>query len=248
MTGRAGPARSRVRQTPLFATCVPGLGRMLRKEPESDGTAVTGTGSDGRMEMVFFAADRAGRQALIRSRLTEDLFAEIGRANRAGGRGPSAVAAMAWQPDAVQRALSVWAEEVSPLSASMRYRVIARVRSERKFLRSDLRQAMTTIIGADRPRWTLGGNAQLEIWITEWQDGQYVAGLRLSGAGMRQHGHRAADRPGALPPTLAAAMVQLAGVPARPAAGPMLRAGHDPGRSAGGRLVGGRHRHRPGRG
>ncbi len=213
MTGRASQARPRVRQTPLFASCVRGLGRMLRREPESDGTTVTGTGSDGRMEMVFFAADRAGRSALMRSRLAEDVFAEIGRANRAGGAGPSAVAAMAWQPDAVQRALSVWAEEVSPLSASMKYRVIARVRSERKFLRSDLRQAMTAIIGKDRPRWTLAGDAQLEIWITEWQDGQYVAGLRLSGAGTRQHGHRSADRPGAMVPTLAAAMVQLAGYP-----------------------------------
>jgi 23S rRNA G2445 N2-methylase RlmL len=213
MTGRAGPARPQVRQTPLFATCVPGLGRMLRREPESDGTTVTGTGSDGRMDMVFFAADRAGRAALMRSRLAEELFAEIGRASRAGGAGPNAVAAMAWQPDAVQRALSVWAEEVSPLSASMKYRVIARVRSERRFLRSDLRQAMTALIGKDKPRWTVAGDAQLEIWITEWHDGQYVAGLRLSGAGTRQPGRHAADRPGALPPTLAAAMVRLAGDP-----------------------------------
>jgi 23S rRNA G2445 N2-methylase RlmL len=120
---------------------------------------------------------------------------------------------MAWQPDAVQRALSVWAEEVRPLSASMKYRVTVRVRSERRFRRSDLRQAMTAVIGKDKPRWTVVGNAQLQIWITEWHDGQYVAGLRLSGAGMRQPGHRAADRLGALPPTLAAAMVQLAGDP-----------------------------------
>src|SRR5260370_24198060 len=98
MTGAAGQARARVRQTPMFATCVPGLGRMLRREAESDGTRVTGTGSHGLMEMVFFAADRAGRTALMRSRLAEDVFAEIGRANRAGGGGPGAVAATAWQP------------------------------------------------------------------------------------------------------------------------------------------------------
>ena len=177
MTGQAGQSRPRVRQTPLFATCVPGLGRMLRREPESDGTVVTGTGSDGRMEMVFFAADRAGRTALMSSRLAEGVFAEIGRANRAGGAGPRAVAAMAWQPAAVQRALSVWAEEVGPLAGSMKYRVIARVRSERKFLRSELRQAMTAIVGKDKPRWTLAESAPLEIWITEWQDGQYVAGF-----------------------------------------------------------------------
>ena len=35
-----------------------------------------------------------------------------------------AVASMAWQADAVQRALSVWAEEVRPLAGSMTFRVI----------------------------------------------------------------------------------------------------------------------------
>ena len=145
MTGGAGQVRPRVRQTSLYATCVPGLGRMLRRELDADGTAITGTGSDGRTEMVFVAADRPGRAALMRSRLAEDVLAEIGRASRAGGAGPGAVAAMAWQPDGVQRALSVWAEEVTPLSASMRYRVITRLRGERSFLRSELRQAMTAL-------------------------------------------------------------------------------------------------------
>jgi tRNA G10 N-methylase Trm11 len=163
--------------------------------------------------MIFLAADRAGRAALIGSRLAEDAFAEIGRASRAGGASPGIVARTVWQPEAVQRALSVWAEEVSPLAGSMSFRVVVRVRTERAFLRSELRQAMTAIIAKDKPRWRLADPAELEIWLTEWHDGQYVAGLRLSGTGQRRHGSRAPQRPGALPPTVAAAMVQLAARP-----------------------------------
>jgi 23S rRNA G2445 N2-methylase RlmL len=233
MTGQAGRARpgrdtarpprpgarrpagtGRGRQTRLFASCVPGLGRMLRHELGAvEGIEVTGTGFDGRADLVFFEADRAGRAQALRSRLAEDVFAEIGRASRAGGAGPGTVAGLSWRPDAVQRALSVWAEEVRPLTGSMTYRVIARVLTESRFLRTDLRQAMTALIARDKPRWRFADPAQLEIWISEWHDGQYAAGLRLSGAGMRQHGGRAAERAGALRPTVAAAMVQLAGAP-----------------------------------
>jgi len=220
MTGDAGQSRRpQARRTRLFATCVPGLGRMLRRQLDAvDGIVSTGSGFDGRADLVFFDADRAGRARALRSRLAEDVFAEIGRANRAGGGGPAAVASMAWQPHAVQRALSVWADEVRPLGGSMTFRVITRVLSEARFLRTDLRQAMAGVIARDKPRWKVADPAQLEIWISEWHDGQYVAGLRLSGAGMRQHGGRAAERSGALRPSVAAAMVELAG----PAGGLLL--------------------------
>jgi 23S rRNA G2445 N2-methylase RlmL len=214
MSGGSGRARPRARRTPLFATSVPGLGRMLRRQLDAvDGIQSTGSGFDGRAELVFFDADRVSRAEALRSRLAEDVFAEIGRANRAGGAVPGAVASMAWQAGGVQRALSVWAEQVRPLAGSMTYRVIARVLSEARFLRTDLRQALSDLAASDRPRWKVADPAQLEIWITEWHDGQYVAGLRLSDASMRQHGGRAAERAGALRPTVAAAMVQLAGDP-----------------------------------
>lgn len=207
-------SRPRARQTRLFASCVPGLGRMLRGQLDaSAGIQSTGGGFDGRADLVFFDADRAGRAKALRSRLAEDVFVEIGRANRAGGGGPGALASMAWQQAAVQRALSVWAEEVRPLAGSMTFRVIARVLGEARFLRTDLRQAMAAIIAGDKPRWKAADTAQLEIWISEWHDGQYVAGLRLTDAAMRQHGGRAAERSGALRPTVAAAMVDLAGSP-----------------------------------
>lgn len=82
---------------------------------------------------------------------------------------------MAWQGEAVQRALSVWADEVRPLAGSMTVRVTARVRSEATFRRTELRRAMSGVIAADKPRWRFAEPAQLEICISEWQDGQYIA-------------------------------------------------------------------------
>lgn len=214
MTGRGEQVRSRARQTRLYATCVPGLGRMLRRKLDAiDGVVSTGTGSDGRADIVFFEADRAGRVAVLQSRLTETVFAETGRASRVAGAGAMAVASMAWQADAVQRALSVWAEEVRPLAGSMTFRVVARVRGEARFLRNDLRQAMTAVISRDKPRWEAADPAQVEIWISEFHDGQYAAGLRLRAASRDQDGDGQLPEPGGLPPTVAAAMVDLAGRP-----------------------------------
>jgi hypothetical protein len=210
----------------MFATCAPGIGRLLRRQlAAADGIDVTGSGFDGQNDIVFFDTDRAGRARALRSRLAEDVFAEVGRASR--GRWPSrdreasagAVASMAWQPDAVERALSVFAEEVRQLSGSMTYRVTARVRLQTRLRRPDLRRAMAAVIGADKPRWKFADPAQLEFRLIEWHDGQYVAGLQISPATARRT-ERPAEQSRALPATVAAAMVQLAGdqAAARPGA------------------------------
>ena len=68
---------------------------MLRRQLDAiDGVVSTGTGSDGRADIVFFEADRAGRAAALQSRLTETVFAETGRASRVAGAGAMAVASM----------------------------------------------------------------------------------------------------------------------------------------------------------
>jgi SAM-dependent methyltransferase len=207
----------------MFATCAPGVGRLLRRQlAAADGIDVTGTGFDGRSDIVFFDTDRAGRTHALRSRLAEDVFAEIGRASRGAsatlgtraslGRaaGAGAVAATVWQPGTVERALSVWADEVRQLSGSMTYRVTAQARVQARPQRSDLRRAMTEVIGEAKPRWKFADPAQLEFRLSEWHDGQYVAGLRIRSAIANRPG-RSAEPPGQLPATVAAAMVQLAG-------------------------------------
>jgi len=227
MTNRPGRPRPGSRQLPMFATCAQGISRLLQRQlAAADSIDVTGSGFDGRSDIVFFDTDRAGRIIALRSRLAEDVFAEIGRASRGArasrgtresrsgvapaGRaaGAGAVGSMTWQPRAVERALSVWADEGRQLSGSMTYRVTAQVRVDARVQRLDLRRAMAAVIGADKPRWKFADPAQLDFQVSEWHDGQYVAGLRISET-RQQPGLS-----GALPATVAAAMVQLAGDPA----------------------------------
>ena len=201
----------------MFVTCAPGVGRLLRRQLAAvDGLDATGGGFDGRSDIVFFEADVAARTHALRTRLAEYVFAEIGRSSRGSSAslsrlaGAGAVAASTWEPGAVERALSVWAGEDRQLSGSMTYRVTAQARMHSRLQRPDLRRAMAAVIGADKPRWRFADPAQLEFQLSEWHDGQYVAGLRISGPVARPDG-RSAELSGQLPATVAAAMVQLAG-------------------------------------
>jgi SAM-dependent methyltransferase len=199
------------RRTRLFATTVPGLGRLLRHQLDAiEGTVITGTGFDGYADIVFLEADRVGQADVLRSRLADDVFAEIGRAAGAGSRGPAAVAAVAWQVEEFRRALSLWAAMRGPVASSMTYKVNARVRSDARFRRADLRRALADLISRDRPRWRFADPARLDISVLEFHDGQYVAGLRLGGAGGGQRGDA---RLPSVAPAVAAAMVELAGPP-----------------------------------
>src|SRR6266498_3694785 len=100
-----------------------------------------------------------------------------------------------------------------PLRARMTFRVIVRTLSERSFRRTELRRALTDEVGRRQPKWRIDDPAALELWAIEYQPGRFVAGLRASDVRMRQHQGRAAERTGALRPTVAAAMVRLAGEP-----------------------------------
>jgi 23S rRNA G2445 N2-methylase RlmL len=198
----------------MFATAVPGLGPMVSRElGRLTGVVVRDSGFDGRADVVLFEAARGSRSAIVGLGLAEDVFVEVGRAYRADGDKPGWIAGRVWRPERVQRALSVWAEEVRPLAGAMTFRVIARVLQERSFLRTELRQQVTRAIQRDRPRWRFADPAQIEVWVSEYAPGRLVAGLRLSDQRMRQHDGRVVEREGALRPTVARAMVLLAGEP-----------------------------------
>jgi 23S rRNA G2445 N2-methylase RlmL len=212
--------------TRMFVTAVPGLGPMVRRElGRLPGVEVRGSGFDGRSDVVMFEMTRESRSTVIDLGLVEDVFIEVGRTLRAEGDRPAWIAGQLWRPKRVQRALSVWAEEVRPLAGTMTFRVIARVLQERSFLRTDLRRQLTRAIQRDRPRWRVEDPAQIEVWVSEYAQGQFVAGLRLSDQRMRQHGSRAVEREGALRPTVARAMVLLAGEPGGVALDPCCGSG-----------------------
>ena len=89
--------------------------------------------------------------------------------------------------------------------------MIVRVLQERSFRRTALREAFTDLIQRDCPGWSFADPAEIEIWVLEYRPGSFVAGVRVSDVRMRQHGGRDDERRGALRPTVAAAMVGLAG-------------------------------------
>jgi 23S rRNA G2445 N2-methylase RlmL len=142
------------------------------------------------------------------------VFVEVGRTLRAEGDDPRWIAKRIWGQSRVQRALATWAALTgTPVTGDLDYRVIARVQQERSFLRTELRRELSRSIQASQPQWRTKDPARLEIWVSEYRPGRFVAGLRVSDLRLRQHGGRATERAGALRPTLAAAMVRQAGSP-----------------------------------
>jgi 23S rRNA G2445 N2-methylase RlmL len=200
----------------MFAAVVPGLADLVARELDDlDGVRSIDSGHDGRCDVVRFVVDHRARLSVGSLRSVEDLFVEVGEARRSAGDGAVAIADRVWQPDMVQKALSLWANAVRPLAGRMTFRVVVRVLQEQAFLRTDLRRVLARTIAADRPKWTFADPAQIEVWVSEYRPGRFVAGLRLSDASLRQHGGRIIERPGALRPTVAAAMVAMAGKPSR---------------------------------
>jgi hypothetical protein len=104
----------------------PGLAPIvLRELDRQPGITVRDSGFDGRSDVVVFDAVRDARTAAVDFDLTEDLFVEVGRTARAEGDTADRVAGWLWRPEPVQRALSVWPEQVRPLSGQMTFRADA---------------------------------------------------------------------------------------------------------------------------
>jgi tRNA G10 N-methylase Trm11 len=198
----------------MFASVIPGLAPILRQVlSEVPGVTVHDSGFDGRSDLILFDVDKAARADVMELGMTEDVFVEVGRTLRADGDKPGWIAGRIWRPARVERALSVWGQVVKPLKTTMTFRVIVRVLQERSFKRTELRRHLTEAVQRDRPKWRITDPAELEVWVSEYAQGRFIAGLRLSSIRMRQRDGRAVERPGALRPTVANALVNLAGQP-----------------------------------
>ena len=168
------------------------------------------SGNDGRADVVL--AEKPGRR--FDTRLGEDVIVELATsATRRPLRAVVADIVPALSASPMEKALSVWAAWRRPLSSRMTYRVVARVLSEDAFQRSELRDSLTSELGRARPAWRVDDPADIELWALEDRPGRLRVGLRLTTGEMRHRGGRIAEREAALRPTLAAALVYLAGKP-----------------------------------
>ncbi len=190
----------------MVALAVPGLSGIVRDELRAlDGVSVGSYGNDGRSDVVLF--ERGPDAAVDGARTIEDLLVEIGRGRRSDGDNPRWIAGRIWRRERARRAVG------SRIDGRATFRVIVRVLQERSFKRTALRDSFTELVRRDCPRWRVADPAEIELWVLEYRPGSFVAGVRVSDVSMRQHGGREAERRGALRPTVAAAMVRLAGKP-----------------------------------
>lgn len=184
---------------------VPGLAPLIAEEVGGDLS-----GNDGRADVVV--VDKPGRR--FDTRLGEDVIVELATsATRRPLRSVVAEIVPALSASPMEKALSVWAAWRQPLSSRMTYRVVARVLSEDAFLRSELRDILTAEVGRARPAWRVEDPADIELWALEDRPGRLRVGLRLTTGEMRQRGGRTEEREAALRPSVAAALVHLAGEP-----------------------------------
>jgi 23S rRNA G2445 N2-methylase RlmL len=198
----------------MFATAVPGLAPLLAREIDvTEGLSSRDSGFDGRSDVVLFDAVPSAARHALTLRLAEDVYAEVGRTLRSEGDRPGWIAGRIWRPERAARALTTKATVGRTPGRRATFRVITRVLQERSFLRTDLRRELTQAVLRTQPDWRFADPAEVEVWISEYTHGKLVAGVRLSDASMRQHDGRTVERGGALRPTVAAAMVDLAGSP-----------------------------------
>lgn len=182
---------------------IPGLASLIAEEVGGDLS-----GNDGRADIVV--VERPGR--VFGTRLGEDVLVEVTNvATRRPLRSLIAETVPSLNGSPMEKALSVWAAWRRPLSTRMTYRVVARLLSEDAFLRTELRDGLTAEIGRARPAWRAADPSDLEFWALEDRPGRLRIGLRLTTAELRNRGGRSEEREAALRPTLAAAMVRLAG-------------------------------------
>lgn len=205
----------------FFALTVPGLGPLLRDElaGQLGRAAVADVEHDGRSDVVPFSAAPAEPVA---TSLSEDLFVELGTGDPAA---PLArLVGQLWSARRYDEAQPA-ASSLGRLGPRPGFRVVARLRSERGFLRTDLRDELTRAVLRERPRWRPADPAPIELWALHTRPRRVRLGLRLTDRRMRQRSGREVERPGALRPVVAAAMLRLAGPAGEPVLDPCCGSG-----------------------
>jgi hypothetical protein len=205
----------------MFVLAVPGIAPLVRRELAAlPGVRVTDIGNDGRSDVVLCEVESGAERRILRLASVEDVFAEFGRTLRSEGDRPPWIARRLLRTARLESGVQLWRSQgdtPSPRGKAQRgpltYRVVVRVLEERSWQRTQLRRALSEAVATAEPRWRTADPAQLELWTVEYVRGRFVAGVRLTTARLRQHGGRTTERTGALRPTVAAAMVALAGTP-----------------------------------
>lgn len=200
----------------FFVTTVPGLGELAAREVDSvDGVASQRRGNDGRADVIGVGVrDPKVSPSALALGTVEDVFVTVAVARTTEPL--VLVAAGLLSERRLAQALLVRDRlRGHTLRRRASVRVIARLRDERRFRRTQLRDALRRRAHELRPDWRVGDPADIELWALQWQPDEIICGVRVSDARMRHGDGREEERPGALRPVVARAMLSLAGPPGR---------------------------------
>jgi tRNA (guanine6-N2)-methyltransferase len=210
---------------PCYALVIPGLEPVAAEEIEQ---ALRGEVKRTGPGLVVFRAPEVDR-ALLRLRTTEDVFLLAWGTDKLSYRAEDLERIRRWtakEPD--------W-QELLRLHHTIRpkprgkptYRLVTQMNGRHGYRRVDAREALARGLAGKLPAsWRHAEeNASVEIWLTIDQ-ATAVCGLRLSDRTMRHRTYKHEHLPASLRPTVAAAMVRLAGArPGQVVLDPMCGAG-----------------------
>lgn len=186
-------------RAPAFALTVPGLGSLLVDEARRLGLRPGRVEVDGRADVVPVATP-AG--TVTRLRTAEEVFVEIGRLQVRRSAATTAT---------LDRAVVEALHRIGGRRAA--FRVVVRLRDERSFRRTDLRDALGRAIIRTLPHWRVSEAGAVEVWALQTSRDGLRLGVRIPSVADRRRVPRPVERHGALRPAVAAAMVRLAGAP-----------------------------------
>ncbi len=163
-------------------------------------------------DMLMFQTSSPAELVLEELRTVEDVFVVAVRAFKISSdpSGLKQIYAAVSRGPHVTAALQTYTAAGGSLPHTTTFRVIARAAGRQDFPRKAMGKAVADAISAAWPtKWeAVSENEQVEVWATLFGS-ELVVALRLSDASKRHRDQRAIERPAALRPAVAAAMVRL---------------------------------------
>lgn len=198
---------------PLYAIVQPGLEPIAAEEITRD---LGGTVRKSEHGLVVFRVDSINPE-LLQLRTIEDVFLLAWGSDALTYRAADLKKIEQWTAKSADwPALLKFHHAVRPKpSGKPTVHFVAQMTGTHGYRRIDARQAMIRgLSGHIPPSWReVDEDAAIEFWLTI-HGRQAVCGLRLSDATMRHRTYKSEHRPASLRPTVAAAMVRLAGASA----------------------------------
>ena len=198
----------------LGATCFAGLGPLVQRALERQGARNLAGFRVRNFDYLSFRLERSKIRSLRSVHLLEDVFLEISQVPHIAKSSDNAKLSRRLDRAALLEAVAL-KNELFPDKKHRRrgpptFCCFVRQHKDHRVHRKQVSQAVVLSIARCFPRWRLNDPADLEFWVF-WADAAVLA-LRLSDQTLKYRGRRPPELPGALRPTIAAAMVELADV------------------------------------